>query len=161
MSDAPDVSKGQPEILGTPRHVAFLLFAVAFAAVVVTAGIIFGQARSDDGGTGSRLYDAMTAAARVAPTPTPDQRFELEKWVFAYVDTCTGKEATGTVHNNSQLAVNAYIEVDFLIQGMLVENGITSVRGLQPGESGRWSAPYPGRTVPDRCRVRVSAYPAD
>ncbi len=102
---------------------------------------------------GNEVKFDTPAESRSAPAPRP-----LESRMRINGIKCTPSEATGRVTNNSKMTVNLFIEAQFLdSSGVVVDDSNASVRGLRPGETGEWDAPYLGSRSYSNCRAQVSS----
>ena len=102
---------------------------------------------------GNEVAVSTPAESRSVPTPRP-----LESQMRINGIKCTLSEATGQVTNNSKLTVKLFITVQFLdSSGVVVDDSNASVRGLRPGETGEWDAPYLGSRSYSNCRAQVSS----
>lgn len=71
---------------------------------------------------------------------------------------CGYEKASGLVTNDSASTVQVFIDVQFLDgKGVILDDGIAAVRGLRPGESAEWEAPYLGEKTAFECRAQVSS----
>jgi hypothetical protein len=71
--------------------------------------------------------------------------------------TCTSEEASGTVTNESERTLDIRVETQFFdADDVLLSSSQDSVRGLQAGQSGRWSNRYFGDELAARCLSRVA-----
>ena len=102
---------------------------------------------------GNEVSVSTPAESRPVPTARP-----LESQMRINDIKCTLSEATGRVTNNSKMTVNLFIEAQFLdSSGIVVDDSNASVRGLRPGETGEWDAPYLGSRSYSNCRAQVSS----
>jgi hypothetical protein len=135
-------------------------------AIVLTAGTIVSRAiaeAEDMGASASELGDAMRSecpeimAAIENIGEEQERRDALPAQMEVEVTACTDQGAEGTVKNNSSATVDVYVDVQFLDQaGTVVDDGIGSIGGLRPGETGRWDASsFEGGW--SRCRANVGS----
>ncbi len=102
---------------------------------------------------GNEVTISTPAESRSSPAPRP-----LESHMRINGIKCTLSEATGRVTNNSKMTVNLFIEAQFLdSSGVVVDDSNASVRGLRPGETGEWDAPYLGSRSYSNCRAQVTS----
>ena len=102
---------------------------------------------------GNEVAVSTPAESRSAPAPRP-----LESQMRINGTKCTPNEATGRVTNNSDMTVKLFIEVQFLdSSGIVIDDSNASVRGLRPGETGEWDAPYLGSRSYSNCRAQVTS----
>lgn len=84
-------------------------------------------------------------------------RDNLINEVTVQLDGCRHDGAAGTVVNKSNRTVDVYVEVQFLDdEGVLINTGLGSVRGLRAGQAGEWNAHFIGRDYA-RCRASIDS----
>ncbi|MCH7553614.1 MAG: hypothetical protein IIC82_06430 [Chloroflexi bacterium] len=119
--------------------------------VIGTVVVIIGIYTLTSGG--NEVAISTPTESRSAPIARP-----LESQMRINGTKCTLDEATGRVTNNSKMTVKLFIEVQFLdSSGVVVDDSNASVRGLRPGETGEWDAPYLGSRSYSNCRAQVTS----
>lgn len=104
----------------------------------------------------------LLAACSAVPPPTStiptttttslDSQIELE------LQACANSKAFGYVTNNSNRTVDVFVLVHFLDRnGDIIEDSNDWVRGLRPGERGRWEAAWLGPGIYRSCRAEVDS----
>ena len=136
-------------------------------AIVLQVGGILSRAigRAEDAGfSAPDLGDVMRAkcpdmmAAVNSISEDQQEREALPSKMRVKLDTCYSDKAVGSVTNNSNVTVEVFVEVQFLDdKGTVIDDGIDSVSGLRPGETGKWEAPYLGDSSYATCRADVTS----
>jgi hypothetical protein len=118
-----------------------------WSAIGVAAGLLV-LAACGDSGPGS---PGETVAA---PTPTEGPIAH----VVVEVERCDPEEAVGTVTNNSDEALDMFINVTFRdADGVQVGNRIATARNVGPGESASWDAQFRGIRGYETCQAEISS----
>ena len=113
--------------------------AAAFAAVVVISVVAVN-------------WDAWNEPEKPTPTLTLEDKMTISR-----AKCVPGDESAGTVRNGSGLVVDVYVEVRYgTTGGTLVDTGLGTVRGLQPGQTGLWDAYFPDSAA-TICDVSISS----
>lgn len=134
-------------------------------AVILTAGSIVSAAvakAEDMGSSGAELGDAMRAEcpgimdALENVGEEQERREALPGQMDLEVTGCTDDGASGTVTNGSDVTVDIFIDVQYLdSSGTVVDDGIASISGLRPGETGNWDSGRIDDSDIARCRADV------
>jgi len=85
------------------------------------------------------------------------ERENLPNLIGLELEGCFSDEARGTVTNNSDVKVGVFIDVAFTDDnGVLIDSGLGSVSGLDPGQTGIWDASFFGDDYA-RCRADIGS----
>lgn len=99
------------------------------------------------------------AACTIQPQPAttiPTTTTSLDSLVELELQACANSKAFGYVTNHSDRTVDVFVEIHFLDRnGDIIEDSNDWVRGLRPGERGRWEAPWFGPGIYRSCRATV------
>lgn len=90
---------------------------------------------------------------KIATTTAP----ELSDQMRVLLDECTQDHATGTVKNNSRLTVDIWIGVNFLENGIIVDDGLDSIDRVRPGETATWEVDRFKDDNITQCRSEISS----
>jgi hypothetical protein len=133
-------------------------------AIVFQVGSILGGAiaeAEDAGHTAPELGDEMREEcpdimAAVESIDEEEARDNLINEVDLQLGGCISDWAEGTVTNNAPVAVDVFIDVQFLADDGTLIDTTRTVTSLRPGQTGEWDAFFFGADYA-RCRADLSS----
>lgn len=82
----------------------------------------------------------------------------LDTLVELELQACANSKAYGYVTNHSDRTVDVFVQIHFLDRnGDIIEDSNDWVRGIRPGERGRWEALWLGPGIYRSCRAEIDS----